>query len=78
MCIRDRDWLAPSGLSTRDFIAPASFEFPDGRTFRIGEKFCGASFLQITAADPVSYTHLDVYKRQRMCRTHEADQCRKA
>ena len=33
----DWDWLAPSGLSTRDFIAPASFEFPDGRTFRIGE-----------------------------------------
>ena len=32
-------------------IAPASFEFPDGRTFRIGEKFCSASFLQITAAD---------------------------
>ena len=47
----DWDWLAPSGLSTRDFIAPASFEFPDGRTFRIGEKFCSASFLQITAAD---------------------------
>ena len=23
----DWDWLAPSGLSTRDFIAPASFEF---------------------------------------------------
>lgn len=47
----DWNWLAPSGLSTRDFIAPGSFEFPDGRTFRIGEKFCSASFLQITAAD---------------------------
>ncbi len=31
------DWLVPSGLSTKDFIAPSSFRFGDGRTFRIKE-----------------------------------------
>ena len=29
------DWLAPSGLSTKDFIAPSSFEFRNGRMFRL-------------------------------------------
>ena len=33
------DWLAPSGLSTKDFIAPSSFEFRNGRMFRMGKKF---------------------------------------
>ena len=46
------DWLAPSGLSTKDFIAPTSFEFKEGRVFRMGRKFGAVSFL------PVSYTHL--------------------
>ena len=32
------DWLAPSGLSTKDFIAPSSFEFRNGRMFRMGKK----------------------------------------
>lgn len=45
------DWLAPSGLRTQDFIAPGSFEFMDGRTFRIGETFCAASYLQIAASE---------------------------
>ena len=27
------DWLAPSGLSVKDFIAPSSFEFRTGRSF---------------------------------------------
>lgn len=27
------DWLAPSGLSVKDFIAPSSFEFRNGKTF---------------------------------------------
>ena len=44
-------WLAPSGLSTRDFIAPASFEFGDSRMFRIGEKYASVSFLQILAPE---------------------------
>ena len=33
------DWLAPSGLSTKDFIAPSSFEFKNGRHFRMGQKY---------------------------------------
>lgn len=47
----DWKWLAPSGLSTKDFIAPSSFEFREGRVFRTGKK-CGAvSFLQILAPE---------------------------
>src|SRR5690606_15087908 len=32
----DWKWLAPSGLSTKDFIAPSSFEFREGRSFKTG------------------------------------------
>ena len=45
------DWLAPSGLSTKDFIAPTSFEFKEGRIFRMGKKFGAVSFLQILAPE---------------------------
>lgn len=45
------DWLPLSGLSTKDFIAPTSFEFPDGRTFRMGGKAGAVSFLQILAPE---------------------------
>ena len=45
------DWLAPTGLSTKDFIAPSSFEFPNGRLCRMGKKLCSASFVQILAPE---------------------------
>ncbi len=45
------DWLAPSGLSTKDFIAPSSFEFKNGRMFRMGKLYGAASFLQILAPE---------------------------
>ena len=45
------DWLPLSGLSTKDFIAPSSFEFPDGRSFRMGGKAGAVSFLQILAPE---------------------------
>lgn len=45
------DWLAPSGLSTKDFIAPSSFRFGEGRTFRMGRKLGAASFLEILAPE---------------------------
>ncbi len=45
------DWLAPSGLSTKDFIAPSSFEFKNGRVFRMGKLFGAVSFLQILAPE---------------------------
>ena len=47
----DWSWLVPSGLTTQDFIAPSSFEFKDGRTFRIGKTYCAASYLQILAPE---------------------------
>ena len=45
------DWLAPSGLSVKDFIAPSSFEFRTGRSFGIGRRIGCASFLQILAPE---------------------------
>ena len=45
------DWLAPSGLSTKDFIAPSSFRFGEGRTFRMGRKLGAVSFLEILAPE---------------------------
>ena len=45
------DWLVPSGLSPKDFIAPSSFEFKNGRYFTMGKKFGAMSFLQILAPE---------------------------
>ncbi len=45
------DWLVPSGLSTKDYIAPSSFTFGEGRYFRIGKKIGAVSFLQILAPE---------------------------
>ena len=45
------DWLSTSGLSTKDFIAPSSFEFRTGRQFRMGKKYGAVSFLQILAPE---------------------------
>ena len=45
------DWLAPSVLSVKDFIAPSSFEFRTGSSFAVGKKYGRASFLQILAPE---------------------------
>ena len=45
------DWLASSGLSVKDFIAPSSFEFAKGNYFGIGRKRGAVSFLQILAPE---------------------------
>ena len=45
------EWLAPSGLSTKDFIAPSGFEFRTGKQFRMGNKYGAVSFLQILAPE---------------------------
>ena len=45
------DWLAPSGLSVKDFIAPSSFEFRTGSSFAVRKKYGRASFLQILAPE---------------------------
>jgi len=45
------DWLVPSGLSVKDFIAPSSFEFKTGKHFHMGNKYGTVSFLQIIAPE---------------------------
>ena len=47
----DWKWLAPSGLSTKDFIAPSSFDFRDKCTFGMGKKQAEVSFFSILASD---------------------------
>ena len=47
------DWKdrVKTGLSTKDYIAPSSFDFRDGRTFRMGEHYGAVSHLQILAPE---------------------------
>lgn len=47
------DWkyLVGSGLSVKDFIVPSSFEFKNGRMFKMGSTYCAMSFLSIDASD---------------------------
>lgn len=47
------DWKdrVRTGLSTKDFIAPTSFDFRDGRTFRMGGHYGAVSYLQILAPE---------------------------
>lgn len=45
------DLITRTGLTTKDFIAPTSFDFRDNRTFRMGRTFGAVSFLQILAPE---------------------------
>ena len=47
----DYSQLLRTGLSTKDFIAPTSFTFKQGRYFRMGETMGAASYLQILAPE---------------------------
>ncbi|MCF0127860.1 MAG: ATP-binding protein [Pseudobutyrivibrio sp.] len=49
--IFDWKYLVKSGLSVKDFIAPSSFAFPNGRTFQVGSMYGCMSFLSIDASD---------------------------
>ena len=40
-----------TGMSTKDFIAPTSFDFRDGKTFRVSSEYGAVSFLQILAPE---------------------------
>lgn len=42
-------WLPPSGLSTKDFIAPAAFDFHERNIFRMGETLGQVAYLQFFA-----------------------------
>jgi len=47
------DWadLAKTGMNTKDFIAPTSFDFRGGKTFRMGRTIGACSFIQIIAPE---------------------------
>ena len=45
------DQILKSGLGTKDFIAPTSFVFKDGRSFRMGNTIGSVSYLQILAPE---------------------------
>ena len=47
------DWkyLVGTGLSPKDFIAPSSFSFPNGKKFTMGDLYGAVSFLSIDASD---------------------------
>ena len=47
------DWsdVPATGMSTKDYIAPTSFDFRDGRSFRVGDHYGSAGFLQILAPE---------------------------
>ena len=45
------DMVARTGLSTKDFIAPSSFDFREGKYFKMGRAIGAVSFLQILAPE---------------------------
>ena len=47
----DWKWLVPSGLSTKDFVAPSSLCFGNAKTFGMSGKYGAVSFLQILAPE---------------------------
>jgi len=47
----DYNQLIKSGLTTKDYIAPTSFTFRNGKYFMMGDTFGAASYLQILAPE---------------------------
>ena len=45
----DYDSMLRTGLTTKDYVAPTSFVFRDGKTFQMGNTIGAVSFLQILA-----------------------------
>ena len=47
------DWgdIPKTGMGTKDFIAPTSFDFRQSRAFRVGQTWGAASYLQIMASE---------------------------
>ena len=45
------DMTARTGLSSKDFIAPTSFDFREGKVFKMGRTIGAVSFLQILAPE---------------------------
>ena len=49
--IFDWDMIPSTGMGTKDFIAPTSFDFRQSRTFRVGTTWGAVSHLQIMASE---------------------------
>lgn len=47
----DYDSVLRTGLTTKDYVAPTSFVFRDGKTFQMGNAIGAVSFLQILAPE---------------------------
>ena len=45
------DQILRTGLGTKDYVAPSSFVFKDGKTFRMGNTIGAVSYLQILAPE---------------------------
>jgi len=47
----DWDMIPKTGMGTKDFIAPTSFDFRQSRAFRVGTTWGAASYMQIMASE---------------------------
>jgi len=45
------DMIPTTGMGTKDFIAPTSFDFRQSRIFRVGQTWGAASYMQILASE---------------------------
>ena len=45
------DMIPKTGMGTKDFIAPSSFDFRQSRLFRVGQTWGAASYMQIMASE---------------------------
>lgn len=45
------DMIPKTGMGTKDFIAPTSFDFRQSRVFRVGQTWGAASYMQIMASE---------------------------
>ena len=52
------DMVARTGLSSKDFIAPTSFDFREGKCFKMGKAIGAVSFLQILAPEGKFHSRL--------------------
>lgn len=45
------DMIPKTGMGTKDFVAPTSFDFRQSRSFRVGQTWGAASYMQIMASE---------------------------